>query len=142
MADDGLAKAVVTVAGDLANRLGVALRLVHSVDPTVFLVGESRWRAMQRGHELLDEVASQYPHERFLAVGDPARLVNAVAGEGATMIVIGTRGRGAFHAALLGSVSQAVARTAPCPVVLVSPESASTRHIGLHAERRLAAGSI
>jgi hypothetical protein len=36
-------------------------------------------------------------------------------------IVVGTRGRGAFTSALLGSVSNEIVRAARCPVVVVPP---------------------
>lgn len=38
---------------------------------------------------------------------------------GARAIVVGTRGRGGFKRALLGSVSDHIVRNAPCPVVVV-----------------------
>lgn len=41
------------------------------------------------------------------------------AAQGADLLVIGSRGRGGFKAALLGSVSQQVAQHGPCPVVIV-----------------------
>jgi nucleotide-binding universal stress UspA family protein len=39
---------------------------------------------------------------------------------GASVLVIGSRGRGGFKRALLGSVSDYVVRNAPCPVVVTS----------------------
>jgi nucleotide-binding universal stress UspA family protein len=51
-------------------------------------------------------------------VGNPAeRLVDAAVGAG--LLVVGARGRTALGALLLGSVSEHVAREAPCPVVVV-----------------------
>lgn len=41
------------------------------------------------------------------------------AAEGAEVLVVGSRGRGGFTRALLGSVSQHVSHHAPCPVVIV-----------------------
>jgi nucleotide-binding universal stress UspA family protein len=41
---------------------------------------------------------------------------------GATAIIIGSRGRGGFKRALLGSVSDYVVRNASCPVVVTGPQ--------------------
>lgn len=55
-----------------------------------------------------------------LATGDPAETVCAYAKEiGARLIAVGTRGHGTVTTLLLGSVSQAVIRHAPCPVLVV-----------------------
>lgn len=53
--------------------------------------------------------------------GEPGPTICDYAAEvGATAIVIGSRGRGGFRRALLGSVSDYVVRNAPCPVVVTS----------------------
>lgn len=44
------------------------------------------------------------------------------------IIVLGTHGHGALKRALIGSVASAVARTAPCPVLLVPPPRWSAVH--------------
>jgi nucleotide-binding universal stress UspA family protein len=57
--------------------------------------------------------------ETKVLYGDPGEAVCAFATEvEARAIVIGTRGRGGFKRALLGSVSDFVVRNAPCPVVV------------------------
>jgi nucleotide-binding universal stress UspA family protein len=58
--------------------------------------------------------------------GDPGAAIYALATEvGARAIVIGTRGRGGIARALLGSVSDYVVRTAPCPVVVTGSHGAT-----------------
>jgi len=63
--------------------------------------------------------------------GPPAEAVTD-AGSGALMLVVGSRGNGAFSAMVLGSVSRYAATHAACPVVVVreAPESAR-RQVGI-----------
>jgi nucleotide-binding universal stress UspA family protein len=57
--------------------------------------------------------------EKVAVEGDPGRALCDVAVErGATVIVVGTRGRGGLKRAVLGSVSDHLVRNAPCPVVV------------------------
>jgi nucleotide-binding universal stress UspA family protein len=59
--------------------------------------------------------------EREVRLGEPAVVLTEVAADsGAELIVVGSRGRGAWRSAVLGSVSSDVARLAPCPVMIVS----------------------
>lgn len=59
------------------------------------------------------------------AGGDPAReIVKYATRHGIDLIVLGTHGRSGVSRVLLGSVSERVARTAPCPVLTVPPERA------------------
>lgn len=57
--------------------------------------------------------------ERRVVEDLPARAVLDAAGDGADLIVVGSRGRGGLKGLLLGSVSQKVVSHAPCPVVVV-----------------------
>lgn len=53
-------------------------------------------------------------------VGNPAESICEVARDlQADVIVLGSRGRGLFRQALLGSVSAAVVKHAPCPVLVI-----------------------
>jgi nucleotide-binding universal stress UspA family protein len=55
-----------------------------------------------------------------LEFGDARGVIDDIATKvGADLIVMGTRGRHGFSRMLLGSVAESVARTAPCPVLLV-----------------------
>jgi len=64
--------------------------------------------------------------------GAPAQAV-AESGSGALMLVVGSRGAGAFTALVLGSVSRYAATHAPCPVVVVRDETTA-------AHRQVAVG--
>ena len=61
--------------------------------------------------------------ERTLLSGGVATTVLEVA-DGADLLVVGRRGLGGFQRLLLGSVSEHVARHAPCPVVVIPTEAA------------------
>ena len=62
---------------------------------------------------------------REVRLGQPAVVLAEVAADcDAEPIVVGSRGRGAWRSAALGSVSSEVARRAPCPVMIV-PEHAA-----------------
>ncbi|MCL4291373.1 MAG: universal stress protein [Thermoleophilia bacterium] len=56
--------------------------------------------------------------ERIVVEGPPAQALVGEA-EGATLLVVGSRGRGGFKGLLLGSVSSQCMQHAPCPVVVV-----------------------
>ena len=58
--------------------------------------------------------------------GAPAQAV-VDSGSGALMLVLGSRGVGAFTALVLGSVSRYAASHAPCPVVVVRDETTPPR---------------
>jgi nucleotide-binding universal stress UspA family protein len=63
--------------------------------------------------------------------GPPAEAVTA-SGSGALMLVVGSRGIGAFAAMILGSVSRYAATHASCPVVVVREETgAAQRQVGV-----------
>ena len=58
------------------------------------------------------------PIERRLVPGGAAGALVEEA-RGASLLVVGSRGRGGFSGLLLGSVSQQVAHHAPCPIVII-----------------------
>jgi nucleotide-binding universal stress UspA family protein len=68
---------------------------------------------------VVEEVAgdSDVTVEPVAIEGPPVRALVDAAGD-AELLVVGSRGHGAFAALLLGSVSQALAHHAPCPLVI------------------------
>ncbi len=134
MDDSEHARKALAVARELAGSLDLRLVLMH-VAPSVTTPGVS---AAVAGHERLkqDEIdeaqqlLSHVVHEQGLGedvelrveLGDaPKRIVRACAELGASYVVLGSHGRGGVRKLVLGSVSNEVAGTAPCPVVIVPP---------------------
>ena len=60
----------------------------------------------------------EFPLETLVAMGDTVETL-VEAAKGAQLLVLGGRGRSAFAGLTLGSVSQACAARADCPVVVV-----------------------
>ncbi|MCW7942986.1 universal stress protein UspA [Streptomyces hygroscopicus] len=85
--------------------------------------------ARQRLNQELNDVlgAEGAASVRALLVCGNTVDVLLTAAEEAEALVVGSRGRGGFARALLGSVSQHVAHHARCPVVIVRPESRGGR---------------
>jgi nucleotide-binding universal stress UspA family protein len=120
-----------------AARAGATLRAVHAWDDLGVLhspiapaeavpVNEIEAAAHRMLAEQLASWQEKYPdtvveaqviHER------PAAALIEL-GHQARMIIVGSRGRGGFTRLLLGSVSQAVARHATCPVIVCRGNSA------------------
>lgn len=100
--------------------LGEAL----AVELSVGLDGAHRAEFERAAHDVLTAalapMRTAFPEVEVRATvvadGPAAALVQAA--EGATMVVIGSRGHGGFVGLLLGSTSQSVLHHAPCPVVL------------------------
>lgn len=70
--------------------------------------------------EVQEVLGSAHPAGTTLAVleGPPAKVLNELASL-ASVVVVGSRGRGQMAGMLLGSVSESLTRHAPCPVVVV-----------------------
>ena len=135
------AREAATSALHLAGRLGSRLMLVHVTPTQTLLPLDSVPAAADPGNyvtstelafseaeeafsSLSPEVASANAN-REVRLGRPAVVLAEVAAEhDAEIIVVGSRGRGAWRSAVLGSVSAEVARLAPCPVLIV-PERAA-----------------
>ena len=86
------------------------------------------------------ETDSDLPGTVMVRTGDPAGAIRAVAEEVRThLLVVGTHGRSGPGRALLGSVAEALVRTAPCPV-LVARDALAERSDSDHTPRLEVAG--
>ncbi len=115
----------------LAKQFGAKVRLVLAVpvpgalDLPTFNVGDVVKRLEHDARSQLDEVLARHRSttlslDGVVALGDPRDVLVAQAEEAkADLIVVGTHGRRGLRRALLGSVAEAVVRTAPCPVLVV-----------------------
>jgi nucleotide-binding universal stress UspA family protein len=117
----------------------VASRLAHLIDSEAVLVHVDRTperagvasiakaRELGRLRALADEYA--FPpgtRERVLS-GDPTEELTRIGEElDAELLVVGSRGLLELGGALLDSISTALMRTAPCPVVVVPPAGAES----------------
>jgi nucleotide-binding universal stress UspA family protein len=110
--DSGAAGRVLDTACWLADALHERLVVVHVVP------GSAR-----DGDDLVASVRARLGDEQAevrVVSGSPAEAVrDTVDEEDAAFLVVGSRGQGSLGAAVLGSVSRALAAEARCPVVVV-----------------------
>jgi nucleotide-binding universal stress UspA family protein len=135
--------AALFVANRLAREIDARLLLVHVVEPvptayagpamgmgagTSGLLDANTPEQTAAAADLLENVASAAAitdAEHRVVFGFPAeRLAEVADDEDAEYIVVGSRGRGAFKAAFLGSVSTSLIGIARCPVLVVPPGAA------------------
>jgi nucleotide-binding universal stress UspA family protein len=141
-------QAALSVAVRLAERLEARLVLAHVVEvalaPYAAAGGMGAGRVApqpmtlatrddqeEAGARLLEQIAAEHglgDAERRVVVGFPAeRLADLADDEHADLIVVGSRGRGRFKAAFLGSVSNSLVGVARCPVLIVPPGAAEAQ---------------
>ena len=144
-ADAGQARIVVGVDGSVHSRaalrwaaqfagvLGARLLAVTAWDYPLALgwsVVPDDWDPAGDMQKILQETVTEAfggnpPAGLQLQVneGSAARVL-IEASQGATMLVVGSRGHGGFAGLLLGSVSANVAEHAPCPVLIIHGDQA------------------
>lgn len=130
------ADAALDYATALAGKLDARVHLVHVVSVTA--LGASMLvpvtpatvdDILDGSQKFLDElVAARASLCAFgptsLETGDAeTQITNVATRLRADLIVMGTHGRRGFRRLVLGSVAEAVARVAPCPVLLVRSEA-------------------
>ena len=100
-------------------------------DTVTDVLVKDRDRALAAAAERAAKMAPGLLIDADRLTGQPAEAVTE-SGAGALMLVVGSRGRGAFTAMVLGSVSRYVASHASCPVVVVRDETAAAyRQVGV-----------
>ena len=110
-------RAAVSWAAQEARRRRVALHLVISSDPARADYAEETLEAIAADCrseapdlEITEEVSLDHPIDTLVRRSAEAQLV-----------VVGSRGRGGFVNALLGSVSAPLAAESACPVIVMRP---------------------
>lgn len=126
------APTVLRHAMEEAERRGAELHAVHVFHPPVmYFEVPVDVQALQTAQERqvwerLDPILAQssVPTKRVALEGYPPDTLVAYAKEvGASLIVVGTRGRGDFAALVLGSTSHRVLHLAGCNVLVVTRDS-------------------
>jgi nucleotide-binding universal stress UspA family protein len=113
-----LAEGAVPFGILLARAFDATLELVHVIDEPAAGSRETR-----EAEAYLAGLAHRFPDmpaaRHVVCAGDAAEEILRATGDGESMIVMGTRGRGGLQRMLLGSVADRVVRTASVPVALV-----------------------
>ena len=121
-------------AFELARRDQTALLIVSVIDPRELAIPGGGFRA--RVDQVRDrrEAVAQRLVERGRSVGVPVTflvwtgepgesIVEAAVSESVDLVLVGAHDRGRIGRLLMGSVSDHVARHAPCPVLIVRERS-------------------
>lgn len=124
-------------AADLATRVGARLILLHVAAPPLVSSHSADYQDRLEEEVAFDRagylgtivnpirIDPAVPVERRVEFGRPVEVLRSVAEElGITHLVVGSRGQGAVEDVLTTSTSGALAREAPCPVILVPTEPA------------------
>jgi nucleotide-binding universal stress UspA family protein len=117
-------------AAMFARRLGVALHILHvpiapprpadvgRVDPSLSDLQKVQRRAEERLGQLVDEEEFRGLHTRTSVGGVIVEDEILRAAKETDLLVMGTHGRTGLSRIMLGSVTERVVRTAPCPVLV------------------------
>jgi nucleotide-binding universal stress UspA family protein len=146
--DSPASRLALTWALPTAHGRGADILLVHAAKTFPPMMSK-RWNSivspqeitteagkavLQAGVLLAKKIAPEVTVTSTLIEDAPAAALRGV-GDDAAMIVVGTRGRGGFAELVVGSTSLDVATHAPCPVVVVRPDTAEAIEPGPEAGR-------
>ena len=132
----------VGYAATLAKSLGASVHLIHVLEDPMMVgtawhaadVTTVRERRYQKGRATLAAVASTLHRPADMVsievrTGTAAdEIVDAAIDYGCDVIIMATHGRSGFSHLVLGSVTEAVIRRAPCPVLAVRQSGAARVH--------------
>ena len=133
----GVSQKAIENAFKEADARGAELIAVHTwmdMQVQASLAGlsaaQQQWQVVEEeqnallGHRLAGW-SERFPDVKVTKVVTRDRPVRALAdaSEGAQLLVVGSHGRGGFKGMLLGSTSRALLQSAPCPMMVVRPES-------------------
>jgi nucleotide-binding universal stress UspA family protein len=132
-------RAALWRANELATALGASLELLHVIDMpgALALPSEGHVPLPPEYRKDVERLAEQHlkdwlatslvPNARHeLREGRPfVEITNYAREHGIDLIVVGTHGRGGMSRLLLGSVTENLIRTAPCPVMTVRGDDES-----------------
>jgi nucleotide-binding universal stress UspA family protein len=124
------AHAALEWAVDEARRRNAIVEVIHSWHQP-FVTGYAYLGEMDLGpfvteaEDTLDKAIAAVDTtgvtvERKVMAGGASQVLVEQA-KGASLLVVGSRGRGGFSGLMLGSVSQQAAHHAPCPLVIIPP---------------------
>lgn len=136
---DEASTSALAYAKTLADSLHASISLLHVV-PSPYISDPAEAAIRSRGvdpsffealvddaRQKLDDVMAADDRQRFhvrqaVKLGDPRVIIPEYAvDEPVDLIVMATHGRGGVAHFFLGSVTERVVRTAPCPVLVVRP---------------------
>lgn len=120
----------LSCAGELAERFGASLWLVHAYPQTSDLRSYDQFekliaRRKREGQSILDQARKILGeingeiNEELLEGPEAEAILSVAETQDIDLILMGTRGLGSFEGMLVGSVSQKVTYHAFCPVMLV-----------------------
>jgi nucleotide-binding universal stress UspA family protein len=134
-----LSEAALEYALDLAKTLHAEVVLLHAYeipmvgfpDGTLVATAELTSRVLEGAKEGMDKAIESHatqgvPMTGMVKQGDAAGAIAEAASEvGAELVVMTTHARRGIARAILGSVTEKVVRTAPCPVLTLHPKAAA-----------------
>ena len=122
------AQAALSWAIDEARLRGLGLRIVYAFPALVSFFGTTAHEyypeVEKEARSMFGKALAEAPAlddldvERTLEPGNAAEIL-VEASRGASLLVVGPHGRGAFHGMLMGSVTMHCVQQAHCPVVIV-----------------------